>query len=177
MPTLTAPYVETQQVVTGYMYQLHIAEQSNGPGITRLDIGPYYFPGVPPRVKYPEAVTNELCPPGWQGIRWVTDESGASWLRWEGGKLREEDGETTFQLTSNYPARDNGTPALHVWRAGKRSPDRYPIAAPDYTQPPPAINPRHDVMGRVSFASRTGCAPVFLVATLTSIAAIVRHCL
>ena len=103
MPMITAPYVETQQVVTGFMYQLHIAEEANGPGITRLDIGPYFFGGAAGRVTYPEAVTNEMTPPGWQAIRWYTDEAGASWLRWEGGRLNSEDGEMLFQVTSNYP--------------------------------------------------------------------------
>src|SRR3712207_8135098 len=45
--------------------------------------------------------SNELCPPGWQGIRWVTDDNGASWLRWEGGRLTPEEGEMLFRLTSN----------------------------------------------------------------------------
>ncbi len=177
MPTLTAPYVETQQVVTGYMYQLHISEESNGPGITRLDIGPYYFAGHLPLVKYPEAVTNEMCPPGWQAVRWVTDESGASWLRWQGGVLKAEDGEAIFQLTSNYPSRDDGVPALHVWRSGRKAPERYAIPAPDYSQAPPTVNPRHDVVGKSSFAARTGCAPVLIVAGLGSLAERLRHCL
>jgi len=177
MPTVTAPYVETQQVVTGFMYQLHISEETGGPGITRLDIGPYYFSGRAPQVKYPEAVTNELCPPGWQGIRWITDESGASWLRWEGGRLSEEDGEAVFQLTSNYPAREGG-PALYVWRAGRRAAEKYNVPVPDYTQSPPKINARHDVIGNgTTFAARKGCAPVFIAVSLCTLAEVLRHCI
>lgn len=172
MPILTAPYVETQQVVTGFMYQLHIAEETNGPGITRLDIGPYFFGGAAGRVPYPEAVTNELCPPGWQAIRWYTDEAGASWLRWEGGRLDTEDGETLFQVTSNYPP-SNTDAGLHVWR-GSRAPERFAIKAPDYSQEPPANNPRHDVKGQVAFAKGAGCAPPMVLAML-GIAEVVRH--
>jgi hypothetical protein len=172
MPMITAPYVETMQVVTGFMYQLHIAEEANGPGITRLDIGPYFFGGAQGRVRYPEAVTNEMTPPGWQAIRWVTDEAGASWLRWEGGRLDAEDGEMLFQVTSNYPP-SNTDAALHVWR-GSRSPERYAISAPDYSSSPPANNPRHDVKGQVEFAQGKGCAPVLALA-LIGAAALVRQ--
>jgi hypothetical protein len=170
MPTVTAPYVETQQVVTGFMYQLYIAEADGGPGITRLDIGPYRFEGIPPTVKYPEAVTNEMCPVGWQAIRWVTDESGASWLRWQGGILNDTDGEVIFQLTSNYPSSNTGA-ALYVYRGSRRAPERFPIAAPDYTASPPDINPRHDVVGRTAFAGRAGCAPAILLTIGALIAA------
>ena len=172
MAMITAPYVETQQVVTGFMYQLQIAEEANGPGITRMDIGPYFFSGAAPRIKYPEAVTNEMTPPGWAAIRWFTDEAGASWLRWEGGRLDSEDGEMLFQMTSNYPP-SNSSAGLYVWR-GSRAPERYPIAAPDYSQPPPANNPRHDVKGQIAFAPGSGCAPLFLLAAF-GIAALVRH--
>ncbi|MBV9848061.1 MAG: hypothetical protein JO250_00085 [Armatimonadetes bacterium] len=172
MAAITAPYVETQQVVTGFIYQLHIAEEENGTGITRLDIGPYFFPGAPPRVKYPEAVTNEMCPPGWQGIRWVSDAGGASWLRWEGGRLRAEDGEQIFQLTSNYPPSNTGA-QLYVWRQGAKSADRFTLSAPDYSQPPPKNNPRHDVKGQKSFAQATGCAPLLALGALILAAA--RH--
>ncbi len=164
MPTLTAPYVETQQVVTGYLYQLSLGEEPNGQGITRLDIGPYFFPGAAPSVKYPEAVTNEMCPPGWDAVRWVTDDAGASWLRWQGGRLDAEDGEALFQLTSNYPPT-NTDAALFVYRGNSRNSERYAISAPDYSQPPPAINPRHDVKGQAAFAQGAGCAPP-LVLTL-----------
>ncbi|MCW3058666.1 MAG: hypothetical protein ABIY70_05725 [Capsulimonas sp.] len=174
MPTVTAPYIETQQVVTGYMYQLHIAENENGPGITRLDIGPYYFPGAPPQIKYPEAVTNEMCPPSWQAVRWFTDESGASWLRWQGGRLLSEDGEQIFQLTSNYPSTSSG-PGLHVWRGNSKSSERYSVTAPDYSQEPPKINPRHDVIGKGSTFVKGGCAPVFILGLLT-IAAVAARC-
>lgn len=163
MPTVTAPYVETQQVVTGFMYQLHIGEENNGQGITRLDIGPYFFSGVPPQIKYPEAVTNEMCPPDWQAVRWFTDEAGASWLRWQGGRLHTEDGEAIFQLTSNYPP-SNTDAALYVWRGSSLSPEKYAISAPDYSQSPPQINPRHDVVGQKTFAKRNGCAPIIVMA-------------
>ena len=172
MATVTAPYVETQQVVTGYMYELHIGEEENGPGIVRLEIGPYFFPGAAPQMKYPEAVTNEMCPPGWEAVRWVTDEAGASWLRWQGGRIVADDGEMLFQLTSNYPASNTG-PELYVWRGNRKSPERYGISAPDYSQEPPQINPRHDVIGKKAFA-RAGCAPVVLL-TLGSLAAAVKH--
>jgi hypothetical protein len=172
MATITAPYVETQQVVTGFMYQLYIAEETNGPGITRLDIGPYFFSGTAAHTKYPEAVTNEMTPPGWAAIRWVTDEAGASWLRWEGGRLDSQDGEMLFQVTSNYPA-SNSVAGLYVWR-GQRAPERYAISAPDYSQHPPAINPRHDVKGQLAFTQGVGCAPVVVMA-LGGVAALVRH--
>ena len=125
MAAITAPYVETQQVVTGFIYQLHIAEQENGQGITRLDIGPYFFPGAPPQVKYPEAVTNEMCPPDWQAVRWVTDAGGASWLRWQGGRLHAEDGEQIFQLTSNYPPATPTRRSMSGGR-GRRAPSGSP---------------------------------------------------
>ena len=172
MPTVTAPYVETQQVVTGFIYQLYIAEEQNGQGITRLDIGPYYFPGAPGQIKYPEAVTNEMCPADWQAIRWVTDPGGASWLRWQGGRLDPEDGEMIFQLTSNYPSSNTGA-ALHVWR-GNRASVRYAISAPDYAQEPPEVNPRHDVIGQNSFVKGAGCSPVLLLAA-TGLVAAMRH--
>ena len=172
MPMITAPYVETQQVVTGFMYQLTIAEETNGPGITRLDIGPYFFGGAAGRVSYPEAVTNEMTPPGWQAIRWYTDEAGASWLRWEGGRLEAADGEMLFQVTSNYPS-SNSDAGLYVWRVG-RAPERYAISAPDYSAEPPTNNPRHDVKGQVAFAQGKGCAPVLALAMLGAAAA-VRH--
>lgn len=173
MATVTAPYVETQQVVTGYMYQLHIGEEENGPGIVRLEIGPYFFAGAAPQVKYPEAVTNEMCPPGWQAVRWVTDEAGASWLRWEGGRIAADDSEMLFQVTSNYPPSNTGA-ELYVWRGNRKSPQRYNIFAPDYSQEPPSINPRHDVVGKKAFA-RTGCAPVVLLAIGGMAAEIAKH--
>ena len=172
MAAITAPYVETQQVVTGFIYQLHIAEQENGPGITRLEVGPYFFPGAPPQVKYPEAVTNEMCPPDWQAVRWVTDAGGASWLRWEGGRLHADDGEQIFQLTSNYPP-GNTSAQIYVWRGGAKSAERFTISAPDYTQEPPKNNPRHDVKGQKSFAKATGCAPLLALGALVAAAA--RH--
>ena len=172
MATVTAPYVETQQVVTGFMYQLHVGEEENGPGIVRLEIGPYFFAGAMPQVKYPEAVTNEMCPPGWQAVRWETDAGGASWLRWEGGRLTEADGEALFQLTSNYPPTRTGAELL-VWRVGRKSPERYAIAAPDYAAEPPTLNPRHDVIGKKTFA-KTGCAPLLLLA-LGGLAEAARH--
>ena len=173
MPMITAPNVETMQVVTGFLYQLTIAEEANGPGITRLDIGPYFFGGASGRAPYPEAVTNEMTPPGWQAIRWFTDEAGASWLRWEGGRLETEDGEMLFQMTSNYPPSNTGA-ALHVWR-GSRPPVRYAISAPDYSSKPPENNPRHDVKGQVAFAQGKGCAPVLVLAALGAGAMLMRH--
>jgi hypothetical protein len=172
MATITAPYVETQQVVTGYMYQLYVGEEQNGQGITGLDIGPYYFEGAPPRIKYPEAVTNELCPPDWQAIRWFTDEAGASWLRWQGGRIDPEDGEIIFQYTSNYPPSENAA-ALYIRRGLSQTTQRYAITAPDYTQSPPRINSRHDVIGQKRFAS-TGCAPTMALA-LSGIVLLIRH--
>lgn len=160
MPTVTAPYVETTRVVTGFLYQLSIAENAEGRGITRLDIGPYYFAGATGRISYPEAVTNEMCPSGWQAVRWFTDDGGASWLRWDGGRLDPEDGEALFQVTSNYPPTNGDAAALHVWRVGAKSPERYPTVTPDYSVEPPAINPRHDVIGRgQTFLRGTGCLP------------------
>lgn len=172
MASITAPYVETQQVVTGFMYQLQIAEEANGPGITRLDIGPYYFSGAAPQMKYPEAVTNEMTPPGWAAIRWFTDEAGASWLRWDGGRIATEDGEMLFQMTSNYPP-SHSSAALYV-RRGNRDPERYAIAAPDYSQSPPTVNPRHDVKGQLQFTQGTGCAPLLVFAAIGT-AALMRH--
>ena len=172
MASITAPYVETSQVVTGFLYQLSIAEEENGPGITRLDIGPYYFSGAAPQIKYPEAVTNEMTPPGWSAIRWFTDEAGASWLRWDGGRIGADAGEMLFQMTSNYPPSQSGA-ALYVHR-GRQGPERYAVAAPDYSQAPPANNPRHDVKGQLQFAPGSGCAPVFALAA-AGLAALVRH--
>jgi hypothetical protein len=173
MPTVTAPYVETQQVVTGFIYQLQIAAEENGQGITRLDIGPYFFAGASPQVKYPEAVTNEMCPKDWQPVRWYTDEAGASWLRWQGGRLAPEDGEVIFQLTSNYPPT-NTEAALYVTHVGSKSTERYAISAPDYSQPPPKINSRRDVVGQKAFASSKGCAPILLMAFALA-ALMLRH--
>ena len=162
MAMTSGPYVETQQVVTGFMYQLHVAEEGGGPGIVRLELGPYFFAGTAPQVKYPEAVTNEMCPPDWQAVRWVTDGSGASWLRWQGGRLTPEDGEMVFQMTSNYPPANTGAELL-VWHGNRKSPDRFAVSAPDYSQEPPHINTRHDVIGKKEFAGK-GCAPLVLLA-------------
>lgn len=174
MPTVTAPYIETQQVVTGFMYQLHIAEESNGQGIIRLEIGPYRFPGTPPLVKYPEAVTNEMCPPGWSSIRWVTDDSGQSWLRWEGGRLDSSDGEMLFQMTSNYPPTGSGA-GLYVYRTGSTRADRFEIPTPDYSVSPPQINTRHDVIGKGTTFVKGGCVPPMIITLGTIIAIAVRH--
>ena len=165
MPTVTAPYVEVIHVVTGFMYQLTIAEGENGTGITRMEIGPYQFPGIPPQVKYPEAVTNELCPPGWEAVRWVTDDNGQSFLRWQGGPLYPEDGEMIFQLTSNYPPSNASGATLHVYRGNNRVPERYTVETPDYSQAPPEINPRHDVTGNGTvFTKGSGCLPPLALA-------------
>jgi hypothetical protein len=173
MPTVTAPFVETQQVVTGFMYQLHIAEADGGRGITRLDIGPYRFPGTPPIVKYPEAVTNEMCLAGWNAIHWDTDEMGQSWLRWQGGTLEESDGEQIFQMTSNYPPTSSGA-SLYVYRRGQAMPEKFSVPTPDYSVSPPQINPRHDVAGQgKTFVTGTGCAPALaLILAPAAIAAV-----
>ncbi len=175
MAMITAPYVETQQVVSGFLYQLAIGEEENGPGITRLDIGPYYFGGAASAAPYPEALTNEMTPPGWAAVRWFTDGAGASWLRWDGGRIAPEDGEMLFQMTSNYPAcaPSGSGVGLYVGR-GTRTPERFAIAAPDYSQSPPVVNSRHDVKGQIAFAPTTGCAPVLLLAA-AGITLAVRH--
>ncbi|MGO8670706.1 MAG: hypothetical protein ACLQVD_04990 [Capsulimonadaceae bacterium] len=171
MPTITAPYVETQQVVTGFMYQLHIAAEDDGFGISRLDIGPYRFSGVPPLVKYPEAVTNEMCPPGWESIRWVTDDSGTSWLRWE-GHLDHTDGEQIFQMTSNYPPTTTGG-NIYVFRGNGGKPEKYSVAVPDYSKAPPQINSRRDVVGQGTiFQNGPGCAPTMALGAALVIVAI-----
>ena len=191
MPTVTAPYIDTTQVVTGFMYQLHIAEQSGGQGITRLEFGPFRFPGTAPLVKYPEAVTNEMCPPGWGAIHWVTDESGQSWLRWQGGRLSEDDGEVIFQMTSNYPpTHETAGPALYVFRGTSEKSERYNCPTPDYSVPPPQINSRHDVIGKgttfvrgttdengnkVSKMTGAGCAPMIALGFAPAIVMAVRH--
>jgi len=175
MPTVTSPYVETKQVVTGIIYQLSIAEDTGGPGITRLDIGPCHFAGIPPKVKYPEAVTNELCPAGWKAIRWVTEPDGKSWLRWDGGILRPEDGNILFQMTSNYPAATSDA-ELWVWRGKSSEPQRFQISAPDYTLTPPKINNRHDVIGQGTiFQTGSGCAPPAMALLFGTILAVLRH--
>jgi len=191
MPTVTAPYIETSQVVTGFMCQLHIAEGAGGQGITKLEIGPFRFPGTPPLVKYPEAVTNEMCPPGWAAIHWITDASGQSWLRWQGGRLSHEDGEVIFQMTSNYPpTHEHVGPALCVYRGSSDKGERYEIPTPDYSTPPPQINPRHDVIGKggtfvrgtvdedgkkVAKMSGAGCVPMIALTLAPLIMAVVKH--
>ena len=89
MPTITAPNIETQQVVTGISYTLSISESDTGTGITRIEIGPYYFDGPSGRVKFPEAPTNELCPADFQSCQWIVDPDGAAWLRFDGGIIQE----------------------------------------------------------------------------------------
>ena len=170
MPTITAPNIEVTQVVTGFMYELSIAEEENGTGITRLDIGPYTFPGVPPRVKYPEAVTHEMSPRDWQAIRWVTDELGQSWLRYQGGTILPDDGEVLFQFTSNRAAATKSGPKLIVWR-GNRS-ESFDVPTPDYSVDAPARNSRHDSQGLGRVYSTTGCAPQFVLGCLCLVGAV-----
>lgn len=166
MPAITAPLVETQPVVTGIMYSVALNEESGGTGITRIDFGPYYFPG--PQPKYPEPVTNELAPPGWSPIRWVTGDDGASWLRYDGGLILPEDGETVFRFTSNYPASTSGPAHMVVWR-GERQ-ESFDVPVPDYTQPAIRRNPRHDCIGQGSVYQQWGCFPQLVLGALSLVA-------
>ena len=171
MPTISAPLVETQQVVTGTLYQITIAEETNGSGITRIDIGPYHFPGIPPQIKYPEAPTNELSPPDFRPVRWVTDAKGNSSLRFEGGRILPEDGETVFQLTSNFPPSSGNGPIITVYRDGRSEDFKVPV--PDYTQKPPARNSRHDSTGLGRVYKGSGCLPQFILGAMCIVAAVV----
>jgi hypothetical protein len=171
MPTITAPHVETQQVVTGTLYQITLAEETNGTGITRIDIGPYRFPGIPPQIKYPEAPTNELSPADFRPVRWVTEDNGNSYLRFEGGRILPEDGETVFQLTSNFPPALGNGPVLTVYRDGRKEDFNAPV--PDYTQKPPKLNPRHDSVGLGRVYKQTGCLPQVVLGGMCLIAAVV----
>jgi hypothetical protein len=164
MPILTAPHIEVTQVVTGFMYELTIAEEENGTGITRIEIGPYSFGGVTPRVRYPEAVTHEMAPPDWQAIRWVTDEQGRSWLRLEGGIICSGDDEALFQFTSNYQAAAGSGPKLIAWR-GNRS-ESYTVPVPDYSIPAPNRNSRHDSQGLGQVYKQSGCMPQVVLGCL-----------
>jgi|SRR5579883_527240 len=168
MPAITAPLVETQPVVTGIMYDMTINEEENGTGITRIDIGPYYFPGPTP--KYPEPVTNELAPSGWNSIRWVTDPDGTSWLRFEGGILRAEDGEVVFRYTSNFPPSTSGPAHLIVWRGSRKEDFNVPV--PDYTQPAIRRNSRHDCTGQGAVYKQWGCFPQLVLGALGLMAVI-----
>lgn len=165
MASITAPLVETQQVVTGTMYQITLSEGANGNGITRLDIGPYRFPGAPPLVRYPEAPTNELCPPGFQQLHWVTDERGASYLRFEGGRITPRDGDVVFQFTSNFPPSTDGGAVLTVWRDSVS--ESFTVPLPDYTQQPPRLNSRHDSTGLGRVYKGAGCLPQFVLTALS----------
>ena len=129
------------------MYQLHIGEEANGQGITRLDIGPYYFPAGAAAGQIPGSRDQRDDPAG-LGRRsaGITDEAGASWLRWQGGRHCPEDGEMLFQMTSNYPPSQHRCGPVRLARQAR--PGALRIAAPDYSQPPPQINPRHDVKGQ-----------------------------
>jgi hypothetical protein len=166
MPAITAPMIEVTQVVTGFLYELSIAEEDGGAGITRVDIGPYTFSGVPPKVSYPESVTNEMCPPDWQPIRWITDERGVSWLRFQGGVLLPEDGEALFQFTSNYAASDNSGTHLVVW-------ETFDVPLPDYTCEAPARNSRHDSTGLGRIYKSSGCMPQIVLSAVAVVAAVV----
>jgi hypothetical protein len=162
MPAITAPLVETQPVVTGIMYQVVLNEEENGPGITRIDIGPYYFQG--PQPKYPEPVTNEMSPSGWGAIRWVTDSDGTSWLRYDGGILRPEDGEVLFRFTSNYPPSTSGPAHMVVWHGGRK--EDFDVPVPDYTQPAIRRNSRHDCVGQGAVYKQWGCFPQLVLIAL-----------
>ena len=96
-------------------------------------------------IKYPEAPTNELCPSGWQQVRWITDKSGNLWLRFEGGVLHPEDGYKVFQFTSNFPSVTGGVIKMNVWRGARI--ESFDVPVPDYSQPPPARNNRRDSTG------------------------------
>jgi hypothetical protein len=174
MPSITAPLVETQAVVTGTMYQITIGEEQNGTGITRIDIGPYQFPGVGPQLDFPEAVTNELCPPGWQPIRWYVDAKGAAWLRFDGGRLLPEQGEMVFQYTSNHSPTSDGSAYMVIWRDGRSEKQIAPV--PDYSVPPPARNTRHDSTGQGRAYKQWGCMPQLILGALVILAvALLAH--
>ena len=168
MPTITAPLVETQHVVTGTLYQVTIGEEQNGSGITRLDIGPYQFPGVAPNLDFPEAVTSELTPPGWEPIRWIVDSKGSAWLRFEGGRLLPQDGEMVFQYTSNHPPVSDGSQYMVVWRDGRS--DKHIAPVPDYSVPPPKLNSRHDSTGLGRDYKQWGCLPQLVIGLLSLLA-------
>ncbi len=171
MALITAPNIEVTRVVTGFMYELSIAAEEGAGPITRIDIGPYYFPGVAPKIEYPEAVTNEMTTPTWSPIRWYTDADGTSWLRYQGGELVAEDGEALFQFTSNFAPSDNAGAHLVVWR-GTRS-ETFDVPVPDYTQAPPKRNSRSDSQGLGRVYS-TGCLPQVVLSCL-AIAGLVYH--
>jgi hypothetical protein len=173
MPTITAPDIEVTQVVTGFMYQLSIAEEDGGVGIDRIDIGPYHFDGTPPRVKYPEAVTQEMAPPDWRSIRWITDGKGQSWLRFDGGTIRPDEGEALFQFTSNHAPATKSGPRLVVWR-GARS-ETFDVPVPDYTRKAPARNARHDSTGRGEIYKQTGCLPQLVLGCAAIVGAILAR--
>jgi hypothetical protein len=165
MASLTAPFIETQLVVTGTNYFLTIAETSDQNGITRIEIGPYYFDGAEGQKKYPESATNELVPAGWGPIHWVQESDGSSWLRFDGGKLVPSDGNRVFQFTSNFPPSNEGLAKLTVWR-GTRS-ETFRLSVPDYNQKPPIRNSRRDSFGLGQVYQKWGCMPqVILCATI-----------
>jgi hypothetical protein len=169
MPSITAPNIETQQVVTGTSYTLSISESSTGTGITCIEVGPYYFEGAAGQIKYPEAPTNEMCPADFGQCHWVQDAEGSSWLRWQGGIVKAEDHDRIFMFTSNYPPSTSGPAKLRIWRGTR--PESFTVAAPDYSQKPPTRNARHDSTGLGSVYQQWGCLPQ-LVIVLTSIVAI-----
>jgi hypothetical protein len=175
MPTITAPNIEVTQVVTGFIYEISISEDDSGSGITRIEIGPYFFSGVPPRVVYPEAVTNELTPSGWSQIGWITDTKGQSWLRFNGGVIKPGDGEAIFQFTSNYKAAAGSGPRLVVWH-GARS-ETFDVPVPDYSSEPPLRNSRHDSTGLGKVYRQSGCMPQTVLCCLiaASLIALVAH--
>jgi hypothetical protein len=174
MASFTAPNIETQQVVNGINYQLTIAEFDTGPGITRVEIGPYYFDTSVGQVKYPEAPTNEMCPSGWEQIRWVQESDGSCWLRYNGGIILAEDNERIFQFTSNFPPSTIGTAKLKIWR-GTRT-ETFEANVPDYTCEPPARNSRRDSTGLGAVYNKWGCMPqvILCVSTLVAVISILK---
>ena len=175
MPTITAPNIEVTQVVTGFMYELTLAEEDGGPGITRIDIGPYKLEGLYPKIEYPESVTNESCPAGWSQIGWYTDPKGLSWLRYDGGIIRASDGEALFQFTSNHAALVGAGPRLTIWR-GTRS-ETFDVPVPDYSTAPPARNSRHDSTGLGRVYKQAGCLPqtVLMGLIIAGLLALIVH--
>ncbi|MDR3707999.1 MAG: hypothetical protein P4L33_06845 [Capsulimonadaceae bacterium] len=166
MATITAPLVETHQVVTGILYQISLSEAADSTGITRVEIGPYRFRSGPNGPMYPEAPTCELTPPGFQAVRWITDAGGASYLYFEGGRLLPGDGEVVFQLTSNYPPSTDSSASLVVWRDNR--PESFRVPCPDYTKSPPTRNARHDSRGLGRIYQQAGCLPQLTLAICLS---------
>jgi hypothetical protein len=173
MASIIAPHIETQLVVTGTSYTLTIAEANSESGITRIEIGPYYFEGAKGQTKFPESPTNEMVPPGWEQIHWVEAEDGSFWLRFDGGVLLPEAGNQLFQFTSNFPPSSSGLAKLKVWR-GNRS-ETFNENVPDYDQKPPKRNSRHDSTGLGQVYQKWGCMPQVILCLATLAALFIVH--